>query len=175
MFIANRDECVRQEEAYQKQISAILAQLKPTSSEYVGGDLCWPVPGYYGITSPYGWRTFGGRRELHGGLDISSHGIYGANIVAANDGTVVFVCRKDSKGWGSYGFYVMIDHGGGVVTVYGHCSQIFVSVGQKVKKGQIIGAVGSTGCSTGPHLHFEYRVNGVRKDPMPMVKGKDRA
>jgi murein DD-endopeptidase MepM/ murein hydrolase activator NlpD len=84
----------------------------------------------------------------------------GTTITAAASGTVI------SAGWyGGYGNYILIDHGGGMATGYGHCSQIFVSVGQQVQKGQAIGAVGSTGASTGPHLHFEVRINGKPVDP----------
>ena len=97
--------------------------------------------------------------KFHAGVDIGAPS--GATIVAAGDGTVI------SAGYnGGYGNMTMIDHGNGLVTMYGHQSRISVSVGQKVKKGQTIGAVGSTGMSTGPHLHFECRVNGEPRDPL---------
>lgn len=122
------------------------------------GALAWPVSGT--ITSPFGYRRnpFGGGMEFHQGLDIAAP--MGTTITAAASGTVI------SAGWyGGYGNYILIDHGGGMATGYGHCSQIFVSVGQQVQKGQAIGAVGSTGASTGPHVHFEVRINGKPVDP----------
>lgn len=126
------------------------------------GQLAWPVSGT--ITSPFGYRRnpFGGGMEFHQGLDIAAP--MGTTITAAAAGTVI------SAGWyGGYGNYILIDHGGGMSTGYGHCSQIFVSVGQHVQKGQAIGAVGSTGYSTGPHVHFEVRINGKPVDPAPYL------
>lgn len=126
------------------------------------GTLAWPVSGT--ITSPFGYRRnpFGGGMEFHQGLDIAAP--MGTTITAAAAGTVI------SAGWyGGYGNYILIDHGGGMATGYGHCSQIFVSVGQQVQKGQAIGAVGSTGASTGPHVHFEVRINGKAVDPAPYL------
>ena len=122
------------------------------------GILAWPVIGT--ITSPFGYRQnpFGGGLEFHQGLDIAAP--MGTTVTAAAAGTVI------SAGWyGGYGNYILIDHGGGMSTGYGHLSQIFVSDGQQVQKGQAIGAVGSTGASTGPHLHFEVRINGKPTDP----------
>ena len=127
-------------------------------TESAPGTLSWPVSGT--ITSPFGYRQnpFGGGMEFHQGLDIAAP--MGTTITAASSGTVI------QAGWfGGYGNYIVIDHGGGMSTGYGHCSQIFVSVGQKVQKGQAIGAVGSTGASTGPHVHFEVRINGKPVDP----------
>jgi murein DD-endopeptidase MepM/ murein hydrolase activator NlpD len=122
------------------------------------GVLAWPVFGT--ITSPFGYRRspFGGGMEFHQGLDIAAP--MGTTVTAAASGTVI------SAGWyGGYGNYILIDHGGGMATGYGHLSQIFVSAGQQVQKGQAIGAVGSTGMSTGPHLHFEVRLSGKPADP----------
>ena len=122
------------------------------------GALNWPVTGT--ITSPFGYRQnpFGGGTEFHTGLDIAAP--MGTTVTAAEGGTII------SAGWyGGYGNYILIDHGGGMSTGYGHLSQIFVSAGQQVQKGQAIGAVGSTGMSTGPHLHFEVRLNGKPTDP----------
>jgi murein DD-endopeptidase MepM/ murein hydrolase activator NlpD len=122
------------------------------------GVLSWPVSGT--ITSPYGYRQnpFGGAPDFHPGLDIAAP--MGTTVTAAAAGTVI------SAGWyGGYGNYILIDHGGGMATGYGHLSQIFVSNGQQVQKGQAIGAVGSTGHSTGPHLHFEVRLHGKTTDP----------
>lgn len=122
------------------------------------GVLAWPVFGT--ITSPFGYRRnpFNGSPDFHQGLDIAAP--MGTTVTAAAAGTVI------SAGWyGGYGNYILIDHGGGMATGYGHLSQIFVSVNQQVQKGQAIGAVGSTGMSTGPHLHFEVRINGKATDP----------
>ena len=115
--------------------------------------LMWPVSA--SVTSPFGWRW--GR--MHEGVDLGAS--YGAPIAAAAAGTVIYA------GWlGGYGNLTVIDHGGGLATAYGHQSQIAVSVGQSVSQGEIIGYVGSTGHSTGPHLHFEVRVNGQAVDPL---------
>jgi murein DD-endopeptidase MepM/ murein hydrolase activator NlpD len=129
-----------------------------TGTESAPGVLIWPVSGT--ITSPFGMRPnpFGGGPEFHSGLDIAAP--TGTTVTAAASGTII------SAGWyGGYGNYILIDHGGGMATGYGHLSQIFVSAGQHVQKGQAIGAVGSTGQSTGPHLHFEVRLNGKPTDP----------
>lgn len=127
-----------------------------------GGSLAWPVSGT--ITSPFGYRhnPFGPGMDFHPGLDIGAP--MGTTISAAAGGTVI------QAGWyGGYGNFIVIDHGGGVSTGYGHCSQIFVAAGQTVQRGQAIGAVGSTGASTGPHLHFEVRVDGKPVDPAPRL------
>lgn len=127
-------------------------------TESAPGILSWPVSGT--ITSPYGYRQnpFGGAPDFHPGLDIAAP--MGTTVTAAASGTVI------SAGWyGGYGNFILIDNGGGMATGYGHLSQIFVSNGQQIQKGQAIGAVGSTGHSTGPHLHFEVRLNGKTTDP----------
>ena len=122
---------------------------------YTGGAMSFPVSNSKGITSHYGPRN--GR--FHSGIDIVAN--EGANVIAASNGTVIF------SGWsGAYGKTAMISHGGNVVTLYAHNSALLVKPGQKVKRGQVIAEVGSTGRSTGPHLHFEVRVNGSRKNPM---------
>lgn len=126
--------------------------------QYNGGQFVWPCPGYYYISSSYGWRW--GR--MHNGVDIAGSGIMGKPIVAAADG-VVYVAEYNS---GGYGNYVMINHGSGYVTVYGHMTRYIVSAGQSVSAGQTIGYVGSTGRSTGPHLHFEIRSGGSAQNPM---------
>ena len=133
--------------------------------EYVGGTFTWPVPGYTTISSPYGWRELFGKQDLHVGLDITgtySGQIYGAPVVAANDGYVT-VARYGSTG---YGICVYIDHGGGTMTRYGHCSSLAVSAGDYVTKGQVIAYAGNSGNSFGAHLHFEVRVNGQAVNPM---------
>ena len=107
--------------------------------------------------------------RMHKGIDIAGSGIYGKPIVAANAGKVIVAFTNDSPGY-SYGKYVMIDHGGQNVTLYGHCSKLNVSAGQYVNKGDTIAFVGSTGNSTGPHLHFEIRRNGSTVNPMNYFK-----
>ena len=154
------------EEAESHRIAAELSRRR--GSGKFAGTMAWPVPGFYNITSPFGWRMHPilKVRRFHTGIDIGKNGsqpIAGAAIVAAGAGTVI------SAGYRSgYGNTVMIDHGNGVVTLYAHqpSGGIKVSVGQKVKKGQRIGTVGSTGYATGPHLHFEVRVNGTPVNPM---------
>ncbi len=141
---------------------------KGSSGEFVGGQFLWPVPNYSTITSKFGWRTLYGRANWHTGIDISGYNILGKNIVAANDGTVIkavttYVPKK------GYGKYVMIDHGGGYTTMYAHCTSLSVKVGQKVKRGEVIAQVGSTGNSTGPHLHFGIYINGKEVDPLPYL------
>jgi murein DD-endopeptidase MepM/ murein hydrolase activator NlpD len=126
------------------------------------GMFSWPVTGT--ITSPFGWRSnpFGGAPEFHQGLDIAAP--TGTTVTAAAGGTVIM-----AQWYGGYGNYILIDHGGGYSTGYGHLSAIYVSTGQSVQRGQAIGAVGSTGQSTGPHLHFEVRIAGKPVDPAPRL------
>ncbi len=132
-------------------------------SEEAPGALSWPVSGP--ITSPFGYRQspFGGGTEFHMGLDIAASA--GTTIAASAAGRVI------SAGWyGGYGNYILIDHGAGISTGYAHCSAIFVAPGQDVQKGQAVGAVGSTGASTGPHLHFEVRIDGKPVDPASRLR-----
>jgi murein DD-endopeptidase MepM/ murein hydrolase activator NlpD len=126
------------------------------------GAFSWPVTGT--ITSPFGWRSnpFGGGPEFHQGLDIAAP--MGTTVTAAAAGTVIM-----AQWYGGYGNYILIDHGGGYSTGYGHLSAIYVASGQAVQRGQAIGAVGSTGQSTGPHLHFEVRIAGKPVDPAPRL------
>jgi len=130
---------------------------------YVGtGTFDWPTPSCYYITSYYGTRTHpvtGEPEKMHYGIDIGAG--HGASILAADGGTVTI-----AYSYGGYGNCVMIDHGNGYTTVYGHMSSIAVSVGQTVSKGATIGYVGSTGVSSGPHLHFEVRYGGACQNPM---------
>lgn len=154
--------------AMEAEIKNIYAQIQLNDNPYVGGEMQWPVPNFYQITSYYGWR-FGGS-DYHTGVDISGGGVYGANVVAANDGVVKHVNWSHTPGRG-YGIYVIIDHGGKISTLYGHLSNISVSVGQEVSRGQVIGNVGSTGWSTGPHLHFEVRNGTQHLNPMGYLKG----
>ena len=141
--------------------------ITPSSSGFT-----WPCPGFYYLSSLWNEdRT----TYNHGAIDIAGAGIMGASVVAADNGTVIDTYNSCYHNWGKngscgcnggYGNYVMIDHGNGKVTVYGHFTNVIVSPGQTVKKGQTIGYVGSTGNSTGPHLHFECRYNGVKYNPM---------
>lgn len=132
-----------------------------SSSSYTTGSsgmFAWPLPYTHTLTSTFGTRW--GR--LHGGLDISDGGVYGQPIYASASGTVTF-SGGDNSG---YGNYVIIDHGSGYTTLYGHCSSLVAVTGQYVNQGDLIGYVGSTGNSTGPHLHFEIRLNGEKMDPL---------
>jgi murein DD-endopeptidase MepM/ murein hydrolase activator NlpD len=142
-----------------------------SSGGYKGtGNFTWPVPSCFSLSSSYG-RRWGGS-EFHKGVDISGSGIYGAKVIAADGGKVVEAVSGYGVGYlgcrdgGGYGNHVYIDHGNGYYTVYGHLSRVTVSYGQTVKKGQQIGNVGSSGSSTGAHLHFEIRKNGSTVNPM---------
>ena len=132
-----------------------------SSSSYGSGSFIWPVPYTHNITSEFGMRW--GR--LHGGIDIAAGGVYGQPIVAADSGTVILAGNQGD----GYGNYVIIDHGNGYKTLYGHMSSVAAYTGQQVSQGEVIGYVGSTGNSTGPHLHFEIRVNDVQTDPLGYV------
>lgn len=132
-----------------KYLQAQLSLLRVTPNR-------WPLRGW--ITSRYGWRIFRGQREFHSGIDIAN--LYGTSIRTAADGTVQF------SGWnGGYGKLVVINHGRGISTYYGHNSTNLVSVGQFVRKGAIVARVGETGRTTGPHLHYEVRVNDKPINP----------
>lgn len=136
-------------------------------SDYIGGEFAWPAPGYTTITSRYGMRIHPILKtaRVHTGTDIAMP--TGAYIIAANDGVVI-----KSMYTTGYGNMVMIDHGGGVSTLYGHGSEIIAQTGQEVKKGDIIMKAGSTGWSTGPHLHFEVRINGTAVDSLPYITNR---
>ena len=153
----NREAEKITEELRQKEIAASTS----SESSYDGGSMLWPVPTYSKISSKYGYRMHPILHvsKMHTGLDISAAS--GEQILAASDGKVILSAVK-----GGYGNCVMIDHGGGIVTLYGHCSRLLVSSGQSVVRGQVIALVGSTGMSTGPHCHFEVRVNGATTDPL---------
>lgn len=131
---------------------------------YSGGTFTWPVPSSKRITSDYGTRLSptAGASTNHKGIDIGA--AYGADIVAAAEGTVSVAAYSSSLG-----NYVMISHGSGLYTVYGHCSSLLVSSGTKVKAGQVIAKVGSTGISTGNHLHFGVSLNGSYVSPWNYV------
>ncbi len=169
-------------EAKQKELKKALNEYKRLIAEREGkefvvspdpdGKYVWPCPGFYYLTSTFDeWRG----ANNHGALDIAEAGIYGAKVVACKEGYVfssydgcIHDWGKDSSCGcgGGYGNYVMIDHGNGKISIYGHLSGLTVSAGDYVEAGQLIGYVGSTGYSTGAHLHFETRYNGERYDPL---------
>ena len=135
-----------------------------SDAPFIGADgFCSPIgEGWRSVvTSEFGWRSdpFTGKGAGHGGIDLGMP--KGTPIRAALPGTV-YVVRYSATG---YGYHVMIDHGGGFVTLYAHCSKLLVTEGQRVEAGDIIAEVGSTGRSTGNHLHFEVRVNGEKQNP----------
>lgn len=154
---------------YQTELNNLESQIVALTtgnigSNYIGGEFAWPAPGYTTITSRYGMRIHPILKtaRVHTGTDIAMP--TGAYIIAANDGIVI-----KSMYTTGYGNMVMIDHGGGVSTLYGHGSEIIAQTGQEVKKGDIIMKAGSTGWSTGPHLHFEVRINGTAVDSLPYI------
>ncbi len=176
------DEVSRQMEEYIKQNGSKTTDPKPTREPVTDEDgneleddtpddlptgstkMIFPLKcsGVY-ISSPYGYRTHPttGEYKLHTGTDFTAGGIYQKPIYAVRDGTVIYAQFQKA-----YGNFIMIDHGAGVVTCYAHCDSISVVNGDKVVQGQVIGRVGTTGYSTGPHLHFEVRIDGKTTDPM---------
>jgi len=160
-------ELSKQLDQLQKEADGLVDQLRKlqSSGEYVGGVFSWPVSGYTRISSPYGNRIHPILKvpKFHSGIDIPAP--TGTAIMAAGQGRVV-----SAGSLGGYGRTVIIDHGGGILTLYAHNSQLLVSIGQTVNKGQQIAKAGSTGQSTGPHLHFEVRKNGKYVDPMPYLR-----
>jgi len=149
---------------YAKEIASEIRKLQ-SNDIYKGGKFAWPAPGYSRITSPFGYRIHPilKTKKLHTGMDVAVP--TGGKIVAAEAGKVIF------SGWkGGYGKTVMVDHGSGIVTLYPHNSELVVKTGDKVKREQLVAKAGSTGLSTGPHLHFEVRKNGEFVDPSPWLK-----
>jgi murein DD-endopeptidase MepM/ murein hydrolase activator NlpD len=153
---ARRAEFEAEYNALQAQISASLSRGNPVQGN---GRFTWPVNG--AVTSGFGARAHPifGESRMHAGIDIGASS--GTPVRAGDDGVVVMAGAN-----GGYGNWTLVDHGGGLATGYAHQSSIGVSTGQRVSRGQVIGRVGSTGASTGPHLHFEVRVNGNPVDPM---------
>ncbi len=176
-------EAEAQQEALNAEIEELIrnaqANRDPETPDYSGDGLRWPLdPQHHTITCPFtDYDEYHNGR--HTGIDISDGAIRGAPIRAAQSGTVISVSQTCSHNepkddWtcgcgGNYGNYIIIDHGGSLATLYGHCQAIYVSQGDHVEKGQAIGEVGSTGWSTWWHLHFETRVNGARVNPMNYV------
>lgn len=157
------------EEKLQEEIRKLLSAGNSDSSVVDTGDFRWPLDSKYNnITSKFGNRTHPvtGVYKLHTGVDIASAGIKGSKIYAAKGGTVMKAGYN--KG---YGNYVLIDHGDGYGTLYGHASSLTVSADQVVEKGTVLGYVGSTGYSTGPHLHFEIIKNGEYTNPLSYYSG----
>jgi murein DD-endopeptidase MepM/ murein hydrolase activator NlpD len=162
-LIREKQEAELKRRAQERRAAMLAGKPVPPSLAGGPGAVGWPVSGP--ITSPFGMRfdPVQHRYQLHSGIDIAA--AQGATIAAAADGRVIFA------GWyGGYGNAIIIDHGGGTSTLYGHCSQIFVGVGQDVVRGQAIGAVGMTGDATGPHVHFEVRRDGKPVDPMGYLR-----
>ena len=157
---AMEDELLRQAEELASQM---MNKIDP-DSEYIGGDYVWPTPSCPIVTSLYGWRIHPlfNTWRYHSGIDIGAS--YGSSILAAASGTVIL-----SEDYGGYGECIIIDHGGGMTTLYGHLSQRLVSVGETVSGGELIGYVGDSGWSSGPHLHFEITMAGELVDPLDYV------
>ncbi len=169
--IQEQIEKYKEEQAeIERQIAAAINWGGTFSIQYTDGAMIWPVAmeGTY-VTSPFGGRIhpIQGVYKNHAGMDISGPGIYGAPVVAAAEGIVIY-----ADVMGGYGNCVMVSHGNGIVSLYGHGSEIIAQLGQTVKQGDIIMKVGSTGNSTGPHLHFEIRKDGVATDPVPYLNGE---
>lgn len=154
------DELLRKSNELANQIKSL-----QRSGSYAGGSMLWPTPSCTKISSYFGNRLHPILKvyKMHNGIDISAGS--GASIIAANKGVVIVA------GWQSgYGNTVIVDHGGGISTLYAHCSKLLVKVGDSVNAGDTIAKVGSTGLSTGPHLHFEVRKNGTPVNPLDYVK-----
>ena len=171
-----KEELVKEEEELEEKLQKIAAAKAAASNDLASNDSTsnnsnvskavisngsWPVPGYSRVSSPFGYRIHPvlGTKKLHTGMDIPAP--TGTPAVAVDSGTVIY-----SGVQGSYGNTVMIRHDNGLVSLYAHNSVLVVKVGDRVKKGQVVTKVGSTGRSTGPHVHFEIRVNGTPQNPL---------
>lgn len=154
------NDAVAQENGLKSSLQTTLSKSPTPKVTYTGGKFVWPAPSYTYISSEFGYRIHPvlKTKKYHSGMDMAAPG--GSNILAAESGTV------RSAGWnGGYGYCVVIDHGNGLATLYGHASKLLVSAGQQVSKGQVIALVGTTGMSTGNHLHFEALLNGKVTNP----------
>ena len=165
--IKEYEEYIAEQDATIKSLEAALKKMKDESLKYDGGVFAWPAPSYTRISSEYGWRIHPtlGVRKFHNGVDMAAPG--GSPILAAYGGVVAAAAYSTTMG-----NYIYINHGNGLVTIYMHASALYVSAGQKVAKGDKIAAVGTTGRSTGNHLHFGVRLNGSYQDPMGYFKKK---
>ena len=159
-FLANKEALQQEMKEVQDEIDAIYAAMD-NSGDYVGGSFSYPIPSYRSISSYYGWR-FGGT-DFHTGVDFPAPA--GTPILAPNAGVVSYTKNTYVPGVG-YGRYMIVDHGGGYTTLYGHLSAIVAQLGEWVSKGETIAKVGTTGWSTGNHLHFEIRVDGQHQNPL---------
>lgn len=159
-----KSELEKEENELEEEIAKIAAQSKVDEESQIISSGSWPVPGYSRISSPYGYRIHPifNTNKMHTGIDIPAP--TGTPTVSIDSGKVIFSGTQNG-----YGKTVMIQHDDGKVTLYAHNSQLMVSVGQRVEKGQVIAKIGSTGNSTGPHLHFEVRINGSHVNPMPYI------
>ncbi len=157
------DQVSAEEDRVKQEINEMEEELRrqQTSNVTGTGNFLWPTDYSNRVNSPFGSRNTGiaGASTNHGGIDIGAG--YGANVFASDSGTVMTSTRSSS-----YGEYITINHGNGYTTLYAHMSRRVVSSGESVSRGQIIGYAGSTGISSGPHLHFEIWVNGNRVDPL---------
>ncbi len=156
----------KKEDQLDKELEEYLAELqRKNQAKMESGDWLWPISldDYHYNSSGFGWRKLYGVWDYHRGWDLAAY--RGTPIYASKGGKVVIATYHNS-----YGNYVVIDHGDGVSTVYAHCSKLTVSKGDTVKKGDKIGEVGTTGNSTGNHLHFEFRLNGKFIDPFTYIK-----
>lgn len=180
-------ELQKQKEEYNRDLENIQAELKRLAAQssnnsgapsYSGGTLQFPCPGFTRVSSRFGSRgsPLAGGSSYHKGVDLAAP--KGANILAAESGTVITVYNgcthnygksKSCRCGGGFGNYVMVNHGNGLVTVYAHCTSIDVKVGQSVTRGQVIATVGTTGASTGNHLHFGTLLNGTYVNPEPYI------
>lgn len=165
---ANEAKAKKAQYANRSSVSSTTAYSAPSyENSYTGnlgsGMLGWPVPGARRISSGYGYRSISIHSGFHTGIDIPSP--MGTPAVAAESGTVIFAGYS-----GSYGNLMKVQHSNGIVTYYAHLSGFVASVGSSVSKGQTIALIGSTGNSTGPHLHFEVRINGAHTNPLNYVR-----
>ena len=160
----NELEIEREKIAAQSQVNEDSINTESGQSQVISSG-SWPVPGYSRVSSPYGYRIHPifNTKKMHTGIDIPAP--TGTPTVSIDPGKVIFAGTK-----GGYGKTVMIQHDDGKVTLYAHNSELTVSNGQRVEKGQVVAKIGSTGYSTGPHLHFEVRINGNHVNPMPYIK-----
>ena len=163
--IQSIEDAIDQENRESDEIKNRIRKIQQGSKrQFTGGVFTWPVPASSRISSPFGYRFHPilKKKKMHAGIDIGAP--MGVDILAAHGGTVIFA------GWyGGYGKAIIIDHGGGKSTLYGHASKLLVSDGQEVNEGRKIAEVGSTGLSTGPHLHFEVREDGSPVNPLKYV------
>ncbi len=164
------DDTLEDIDTYEQEVAKYDAELEALEQasidtgeggDYTGGKIGWPCPASHRISSGFGPRNTGiaGASKVHKGIDIPVAS--GSSVVSAEDGTVIAVSYNSARG-----YYCMVNHGGGLTTLYQHCSRIIVSVGDTVTKGQELAKSGSTGISSGPHLHFEVRVNGTPVNPL---------